>query len=118
MKKTVFIAALAVVAMASCTKNERKVPSTGSDAVISFQPVVANATKAGYITDDSIAPSEGSSTFKFKVYAWYTDRAEMDASTNSTSATKYMDGVEVSYKAGHDDTTEGKGGWSPDKTYY
>ena len=57
MKKTVFIAALAIVAMASCTKNELKVPSNGTDAVISFQPVVANATKASYITNDSITPS-------------------------------------------------------------
>lgn len=119
MKKTVFIAALAVVAMASCTKNELKVPATGTDAVISFQPVVANATKASYITNTSIAPTGDpkSSTFKFKVYAWYTGEL-MATTTTASTATKYMDAVEVSYKAGHNDTTEGQGGWSPDKTYY
>lgn len=124
MKKTVFIAALAVVAMASCTKNELKVPSTGSDAVISFQPVVANATKAGYITNSSIAPVGSTSDFKFKVYAWYTHNAEMTAST--TTAKKYMDAVVVSYKARHDDgtpgatpgATQGQGGWSPENKYY
>lgn len=116
MKKSLICAALAVAAMASCTKNELKVPSTGSDAVISFQPVVANATKADYITNSSIAPVGSTSDFKFTVYAWYTDNAEMTAST--TTATKYMDAVEVSYKPGHNDTTEGQGGWSPATTYY
>lgn len=118
MKKTVFIAALAVVAMASCTKNELKVPSNGTDAVISFQPVVANATKAGYITNSSIAPVGSTSDFKFTVYAWYTHNAEMTASTTTATATKYMDAVEVSYKSSHDDTTQGEGGWSPATTYY
>ena len=126
MKKTVFIAALAVVAMASCTKNELKVPSTGTDAVISFQPVVANATKADYITNSSIAPVGSTSDFKFTVYAWYTDNAEMTASTTTAKATKYMDAVVVSYKARHDDgtpgatpgATQGQGGWSPENKYY
>ena len=116
MKKNLLFAALAVVAMASCAKNELKVPSTGSDAVISFQPVVANATKADYITNSSIAPIGSTSDFKFSVYAWYTDGAEMTSST--TTATAYMSGVEVSYKSGHDDTTPGQGGWSPATTYY
>lgn len=128
MKKSLLFAALAVVAMASCTKNELKVPSTGSDAVISFQPVVANATKADYITNSSIAPSGDpkSSTFKFAVYAWYTDGAKMTSSTTTATATKYMDAVEVSYKARHDDgtpgatpgATQGQGGWSPENKYY
>ena len=126
MKKTVFIAALAVVAMASCTKNELKVPSTGTDAVISFQPVVANATKADYITNSSIAPVGSTSDFKFTVYAWYTHNAEMTASTTTATATKYMDAVVVSYKARHDDgtpgatpgATQGQGGWSPENKYY
>lgn len=128
MKKSLLFAALAVVAMASCTKNELKVPSTGSDAVISFQPVVANATKADYITNSSIAPSGDpkSSTFKFAVYAWYTDGAKMTSSTTTAKATKYMDAVEVSYKARHDDgtpgatpgATQGQGGWSPENKYY
>lgn len=120
MEKNLLFAALAVVAMASCTKNELKVPATGTDAVISFQPVVANATKADYITNSTIAPTGDpkSSTFKFKVYAWYTDGAEMTTSTTTSTAKAYMSGVEVSYKPGHNDATQGEGGWSPATTYY
>lgn len=120
MKKSLLFAALAVVAMASCTKNELKVPATGTDAVISFQPVVANATKADYITNSTIAPTGDpkSSTFKFTVYAWYTDGAEMTTSTTKSTAKAYMSGVEVSYKPGHNDATQGEGGWSPATTYY
>ena len=120
MEKNLLFAALAVVAMASCTKNELKVPATGTDAVISFQPVVANATKADYITDYTIAPTGDpkSSTFKFTVYAWYTDGAEMTTSTTTSTAKAYMSGVEVSYKPGHNDATQGEGGWSPATTYY
>ena len=120
MEKNLLFAALAVVAMASCTKNELKVPATGTDAVISFQPVVANATKADYITNSSIAPSGDpkSSTFKFAVYAWYTDGAKMTSSTTTATATAYMSDVEVSYKPTHNDDTEGEGGWSPATTYY
>ena len=120
MEKNLLFAALAVVAMASCTKNELKVPATGTDAVISFQPVVANATKADYITNSTIAPTGDpkSSTFKFTVYAWYTDGAEMTTSTTTSTAKAYMSGVEVSYKPGHNDATQGEGGWSPATTYY
>lgn len=120
MEKNLLFAALAVVAMASCTKNELKVPATGTDAVISFQPVVANATKADYITNSTIAPTGDpkSSTFKFTVYAWYTDGAEMTTSTTTSTAKAYMSGVEVSYKPGHNDATKGEGGWSPATTYY
>ena len=119
MKKTVFIAALAVVAMASCTKNELKVPSTGTDAVISFQPVVANATKADYITNSSIAPTGDpkSSTFQFAVFAWYPPGGgEMTASTEN--GTRYMDNVQVTYKTFDDTNDAGSGTWAPATNYY
>lgn len=115
MKKSLLFAALAVVAMASCTKNELKVPSTGSDAVISFQPVVANATKADYITNSSI--STNPTSFSFAVFAWYPDGGEMLAST--TSGTRYMDNVTVTYNGSFDDTDDtGTGTWAPSTTYY
>ena len=114
MKKSLICAALAVVAMASCTKNELKVPSTGSDAVISFQPVVANATKADYITNSSI--SNDRTSFSFAVFAWYPDGGEMLTST--TSGTRYMDNVTVTYKTFIDDSDEGSGTWAPTTTYY
>lgn len=116
MKKTVFIAALAIVAMASCTKNELKVPSTGTDAVISFQPVVANATKADYITNSSI--STNPTSFSFAVFAWYPEGGgEMLAST--TTGTKYMNNVTVTYNDSFDDNNDtGIGTWAPSTTYY
>ena len=112
MKKTVFIAALAVVAMASCTKNELKVPSTGSDAVISFQPVVANATKADYLTTANMKDKCTS----FGVFAWYPDGGTM--TTTTTTGTRYMDNVTVTYKTFDDTNDDGSGTWAPTPTYY
>ena len=115
MKKTILFAALAVVAMASCTKNELKVPSTGTDAVISFQPVVANATKADYLTTANMA----SKCTEFGVFAWYPEGGEMQTST--TTGTKYMDNVTVTYNGSFNDTNtndDGTGTWAPGKPYY
>lgn len=110
MKKSLLFAALAVVAMASCTKNELKVPSTGSDAVISFQPVVANATKAGYLTTDNMATA----CTKFGVFAWYAEPTLVAGS----STTAYMDNVTVTYDSLKDDDTDGSGAWKPSENYY
>lgn len=110
MKKTVFIAALAVVAMASCTKNELKVPATGTDAVISFQPVVANATKATYLTTDNMDEK----CTEFGVFAWYGEPTLVAGG----SATAYMDNVTVTYDSSKDDTTNGIGAWKPAQNYY
>ncbi len=116
MKKTVFIAALAVVAMASCTKNELKVPATGTDAVISFQPVVANATKATYLTTVNMKDKCTS----FGVFAWYpNDGGNMQTSTTDADATLYMDNVKVTYNSSFDDDTDtGVGTWAPATNYY
>lgn len=116
MKKTVFIAALAVVAMASCTKNELKVPATGTDAVISFQPVVANATKADYLTTANMKDKCTS----FGVFAWYpNDGGNMQTSTTDADATLYMNNVKVTYNGSFDDNSDtGIGTWAPSTTYY
>ena len=111
MKKTVFIAALAIVAMASCTKNELKVPATGTDAVISFQPVVANATKATYLETTNM----DTECTEFGVFAWY---GEPNLATSGSAATAYMDNVKVTYDSGKDDDTNGSGAWKPSSTYY
>lgn len=107
MKKTVFIAALAVVAMASCTKNELKVPATGTDAVISFQPVVANATKA--VTYLETANMKTACT-SFGVFAWYASPTLAVAGSGSA----YMDNVKVTYSDAIGDDTQGNGAWAPD----
>ena len=110
MKKSLLFAALAVVAMASCTKNELKVPSTGSDAVLSFQPVVANATKATYLTTDNMDEK----CTEFGVFAWYGEPTLVAG----VSATAYMDNVTVTYDSSKDDATNGSGAWKPAQNYY
>ena len=111
MKKSLLFAALAVVAMASCTKNELKVPSTGSDAVISFQPVVANATKATYLTTANMKTACTS----FGVFAWYGEPTLVAGG----SATAYMDNVPVTYDSSKNDDTVGEdGAWKPAQNYY
>lgn len=110
MKKSLFLAALAVVAMAACTKNELKVPSKGTDAEISFQPVVANATKATYLTTANMKEK----CTDFAVFAWY---AETEL-TASSSTTAYMNNVKVSYSSTINDSTTGEGAWAPATTYY
>ena len=110
MKKSLLFAALAVVEMASCTKNELKVPSTGSDAVISFQPVVANATKATYFTTANMKDECTS----FGVFAWYAEPTLVAGSTT----TAYMDNVTVTYDSLKDDDTDGSGAWKPSENYY
>lgn len=112
MKKTVFIAALAVVAMASCTKNELKVPSNGTDAVISFQPVVANATKALTYLETANMKDKCAS---FGVFAWYA----APSLAAGGSATAYMDNVTVTYDGDIDETgSTGSGAWAPTSPYY
>ena len=112
MKKTVFIAALAVVAMASCTKNELKVPATGTDAVISFQPVVANATKALTYLETANMKDKCAS---FGVFAWYA----APSLAAGGSATAYMDNVTVTYDGDIDETgSTGSGAWAPTSPYY
>ncbi|MGM9752526.1 MAG: fimbrillin family protein [Candidatus Cryptobacteroides sp.] len=110
MKKSLFLAALAVVAMASCTKNELKVPSTGTEAEITFQPVVANATKATYLTTDNM----NTACTEFAVFAWYAE----PAMNESGSTVEYMNNVKVTYNSGKDDSTAGIGAWVPTNTYY
>lgn len=96
MKNKVLFAALAVLAMASCTTIEQKVPSTGTDAVISFFPLVANAPKKN---------------FRFAVFAWH---AEPRLSDSTTKVVKYMDNVPVTYTF----DTSGIGEFKPQSTYY
>lgn len=110
MKKSLLFAALAVVEMASCTKNELKVPSTGSDAVLSFQPVVANATKATYLTTDNMDEK----CTEFGVFAWYGEPTLVA----DGSATAYMVNVTVTYDSSKDDATNGSGAWKPAQNYY
>lgn len=106
MKKLFFMAAIAGVALASCTKNEMA-PTVENQAEITFStPVVAPATKD--IVDGVVYPT----TESFGVYAWH-----------NTADDAYMNEVQVSYTAGLADEVTGetageKGGWKPATSYY
>ena len=111
MKKLFFIAAIAGVALASCTKNE--VVETTPDQLITFStPVVGNLTKV-------VAGEVGvnyDKNEKFNVYGWY---CEADNFTPS-EAVLYMDGVTVQHTPDINvDADAGTAGaWAPVTAYY
>lgn len=110
MKKTVFIAALAIVAMASCTKNEIS-QSTVTNEIKFTTPVLARHTKSQEI-NGNLYPTTAPS---FNVYAWYNSEAAFNAST----ASAYMTDVQVSHNPSINDDTPGDGGaWVPADKYY
>ena len=108
MPKTVFIAALAIVAMASCTKNEIS-QSTRTNEIKFTTPVLARHTKSQEITTTTYP-----TTASFNVYAWYNSEAAFTAST----ASAYMENVKVDYDATDFDASNGSGAWVPSLKYY
>ena len=110
MKKTVFIAALAIVAMASCTKNEIS-QSTMTNEIKFTTPVLARHTKSQEI-NGTLYPTTAPS---FNVYAWYNSEAAFNAST----ASAYMTDVQVSYDSSiNDPADDGSGAWISSPVYY
>ena len=109
MKKTVFIAALAIVAMASCTKNEIS-QSTRTNEIKFTTPVLARHTKSAEI-EGTTYPT----TASFNVYAWYNS----EAAFNSSTASPYMSKVTVSYNPDiHNTEDTGDGAWISNPVYY
>lgn len=108
MKKSVFITVLAVVAMASCTKNEIS-QSTRTKEITFTTPVLARHTKSTEI-EGTTYPT----TASFNVYAWYNTEAPFNAAT----ASAYMTNVQVSYNSEINDATDGSGAWAPSTKYY
>ena len=113
MKKLFFIAALAGVALVSCTKNEAK--ETAVQKEITFAtPVIGNLTK-GIIDGPDFTET------KFNVFGWYcADAANGGSDTyDDTKATAYMPDTQVTLNNSFDDTSEtGTGAWFPANTYY
>ena len=110
MEKNLLFAALAVVAMASCTKNEIS-QSTRTNEIKFTTPVLARHTKSVEI-DGNIYPTTAPS---FNVYAWYNSGATFTAST----ASPYMSNVKVSYDSNiHDSEDVGDGAWISNPVYY
>lgn len=119
MKKNLFLAALAGVALVGCAKNEVAQVTDDSQKEISFAaPVVAPVTKADYVTNTSI--STNPSGFTFSVWGWY---CEGEGTFASATAEFYMglatdSGVEVTYDNTINDGTNGSGAWKPATAYY
>lgn len=108
MKKSLLFAALAVVAMASCTKNEIS-QSTRTKEITFTTPVLARHTKSQEIPG-TLYPTGTS----FNVYAWYNTGNSFVAG----SASAYMTNVQVSYDSEINDATDGSGAWVPADKYY
>ena len=108
MKKNLLFAALAVVAMVSCTKNEVS-QSTVTNEITFATPVLAHHTKSMEITDATYP-----TTASFNVYAWYNSGNSFVAS----NASAYMTDVEVVYNDADFDASDGSGAWVPSLKYY
>lgn len=108
MKKILFAAVLAGVALVSCTKNEQKV--SDPNKIVFDAPVLAPMTKASAELNDTLFPT----TRDFSVYAWYTA-----GDFTTTGAVTYMNDVKVTYNGTiEDNTTPGTGAWVPAQNYY
>lgn len=109
MKKSLLFAALAVVAMASCTKNEIS-QSTRTKEITFTTPVLARHTKNTEIEGNTYPTGTS-----FNVYAWYNTGNSFVAG----DASAYMTDVQVSHTTLINDDTPGDGGaWVPANKYY
>ena len=105
MRKLFFMAALASVAFASCTKDENFYENEKQNAnqEITFTPVAyKNGSRA--IIDGPNYPT----TETFSVYAW------KGALTTGKNTQLYINKSKVSYVSNHN----GSAAWVPEKTYY
>lgn len=92
VKKTIFLAAVALLLLAACTKNEIRPVSDQRE--ITFQT-------ANYLTKAGITGTVFPTTEKFGVYAW----------AANTAGSYFMNNETVSYVAADD-------AWKPSTTYY
>lgn len=91
MKKLV-LAALAIAAMAACTKSNVQFEQPGE---ISFQPVAQKATKAA--VDRAVYPT----TEKFNVWAWWGDNAATVDATYTKFTSQYISEGTFSNRSGN-----------------
>ena len=81
--KRLVIAALAIGALAACTKSNVQLEQPGE---ISFQPVAQKATKAA--VDGTAYPTDA--TYNFNVWAWWGDYDAATALASFTTTTPYI----------------------------
>ncbi|MGN0048385.1 MAG: fimbrillin family protein [Bacteroides sp.] len=123
MKKFLFLAALASVALAGCVSDESPtIDATPGDKPIAFNsPVLYGHTRA--IFQHGEMPATYPTGESFNVYAvWSQDDF---AGWEATGAQWYMgntgtnkEGIKVSYNSSIDDATTGSGAWEPATAYY
>lgn len=94
MRKKLFIATMAILAMASCSKNE-VVPNQNPNNLISLKPYVSNSVKA----EDANNALIQTAGIGFNVYAWYNTGAASTAIT-ADFRPSFMDSQNVTYNAG------------------
>lgn len=112
MKKNLFLAALAGVALVGCAKNE--VAQVTDDSQITFNALTSLQTKA-----TEISASNLTTNLTFNVFAWY--QANTVASFDPTQAyTNYMENVNCTYTAADVITgdTDTGGTWSPSGDWF
>lgn len=123
MKKNLFLAALAGVALVGCAKNEVAQVTDDSQREISFAaPVVAPVTKADYYTTENLATG----SVAFNVFGWYCEGlGTFDPSSavpymGTGSADEISSPVTVNYNSGDKDSqnTTTNGYWAPATPYY
>ena len=113
MKKTIILAAIASVALASCVKNEVLSPTAqnGVQEPITFTAMATPATKAAQ-------PGEIGTSYntaeKFTVFAAWTDAA-YPGSSSTNPPTVFMAGADAKDRCTYDATLVA---WKPAVTYY
>lgn len=112
MKKNLFLAALAGVALVGCAKNEVAQVTDDSQREITFTtPVLALNTKADNIINGNVFPK----TSDFSVFAYY---SEGDFKDDNATISKYMDNVKVVNGTYNNSTPGEEGGWHAENAYY
>ena len=112
MKKLIFLAAVACVALAGCTKKEA-IQTVSDDTPIAFSPIAQKAaTKAEVFGEQNATYTAGTSPSyeKFLAYAAYTEDASTAPSVDFFPAA----GVECVYNA----ATAPADFWAPSTSYY
>lgn len=116
MKRFFIIAAVACVALAGCTRNEKMEVSVKSEKEITFtKPILSNLSKAVGFIDNGNYPTEED----FAVYAWHCDDIYDPA-----TAEAYMYGIgglglTVSHDPSiNDDSAGDAGAWAPASPVY
>lgn len=105
MKKNVFLAAIAALALTSCIKNENAFSLDNTKNEISFSSYSLNVAK------DTKATELATTAANFGVFALYHEEGEAWAAADQNTAENYIVNTEVSYNA-----TDGI--WKPAAKYY